>query len=196
MGVCGGRAGPVLATRWRASALRGPRSRRSALHLRSRQRPDPGVRQAGHPEAGDSGQARNRLFAASRRHARSIGHRVCTRRGVFRPERPLHPRHRHRKRSPVDPRPGGRSSLRSSTDRRRLRQRGAQRRQLHVVARLGGDSKGNLYTAETVDGRRLQKFIPEGKVRRKTSNRIWEARTTSRSRLRRNDLGRVVPQKG
>jgi hypothetical protein len=26
------------------------------------------------------------------------------------------------------------------------------------------DSKGNLYTSETVDGRRLQKFIPKGKV--------------------------------
>jgi hypothetical protein len=29
---------------------------------------------------------------------------------------------------------------------------------------LAVDSKGNLYTAETVDGRRLQKFIPMGKV--------------------------------
>jgi len=29
---------------------------------------------------------------------------------------------------------------------------------------LAVDSKGNLYTAETVDGRRLQKFVPKGKV--------------------------------
>ena len=26
------------------------------------------------------------------------------------------------------------------------------------------DSKGNLYTSETVDGRRLQKFVPKGKL--------------------------------
>jgi hypothetical protein len=26
------------------------------------------------------------------------------------------------------------------------------------------DSKGNLYTSETVDGRRLQKFVPRGSV--------------------------------
>jgi hypothetical protein len=29
---------------------------------------------------------------------------------------------------------------------------------------LAGDSQGNLYTAETVDGRRLQKFVPRGRV--------------------------------
>jgi hypothetical protein len=32
---------------------------------------------------------------------------------------------------------------------------------LHMIAL---DSKGNLYTSETVDGRRLQKFVPRGKV--------------------------------
>jgi len=32
---------------------------------------------------------------------------------------------------------------------------------LHMIA---VDSKGNLYTSETVDGRRLQKFVPKGKV--------------------------------
>ena len=32
---------------------------------------------------------------------------------------------------------------------------------LHMIAL---DSKGNLYTSETVDGRRLQKFVPKGKV--------------------------------
>jgi hypothetical protein len=32
---------------------------------------------------------------------------------------------------------------------------------LHMIAI---DSKGNLYTSETVDGRRLQKFVPKGKV--------------------------------
>src|SRR5437773_2145716 len=32
---------------------------------------------------------------------------------------------------------------------------------LHMIAL---DSKGNLYTSETVDGRRLQKFIPQGNV--------------------------------
>ena len=37
---------------------------------------------------------------------------------------------------------------------------------LHMIAL---DSKGNLYTSETVDGRRLQKFVPKGKV---SSNRI------------------------
>ena len=32
---------------------------------------------------------------------------------------------------------------------------------LHMIA---VDSRGNLYTSETVDGRRLQKFVPRGKV--------------------------------
>ena len=32
---------------------------------------------------------------------------------------------------------------------------------LHMIAL---DSKGNLYTSETVDGRRLQKFVPKGKL--------------------------------
>lgn len=32
---------------------------------------------------------------------------------------------------------------------------------LHMIAL---DSKGNLYTSETVDGRRLQKFVPQGSV--------------------------------
>jgi hypothetical protein len=32
---------------------------------------------------------------------------------------------------------------------------------LHMIA---VDSKGNLYTSETVDGRRLQKFVPQGKL--------------------------------
>jgi NHL repeat-containing protein len=32
---------------------------------------------------------------------------------------------------------------------------------LHMI---DTDSKGNLYTSETVDGRRLQKFVPKGKV--------------------------------
>jgi hypothetical protein len=37
---------------------------------------------------------------------------------------------------------------------------------LHMIA---VDSRGNLYTSETVDGRRLQKFVPKGKVsQRKT----------------------------
>jgi hypothetical protein len=30
---------------------------------------------------------------------------------------------------------------------------------LHTVAR---DSKGNLYTGETINGRRIQKFVPTG----------------------------------
>src|SRR4029077_10519008 len=30
---------------------------------------------------------------------------------------------------------------------------------LHMIA---VDSKGNLYTSETIDGRRLQKFLPKG----------------------------------
>ena len=47
MGFSGRWAGPVLATRWRPSALRGLRSGGAALHLRSRQRPHPGVRQVG-----------------------------------------------------------------------------------------------------------------------------------------------------
>jgi sugar lactone lactonase YvrE len=32
---------------------------------------------------------------------------------------------------------------------------------LHMIAT---DSKGNLYTSETIDGRRLQKFTPDGFV--------------------------------
>jgi hypothetical protein len=27
---------------------------------------------------------------------------------------------------------------------------------------IATDSKGNLYTSETIDGRRLQKFVPSG----------------------------------
>jgi hypothetical protein len=38
---------------------------------------------------------------------------------------------------------------------------------LHMIAL---DSKGNLYTSETVDGRRLQKFVPRGKVSSKKTD--------------------------
>ena len=34
---------------------------------------------------------------------------------------------------------------------------------------IATDSKGNLYTSETIDGRRLQKFTPDGFV---PSNRL------------------------
>jgi DNA-binding beta-propeller fold protein YncE len=38
---------------------------------------------------------------------------------------------------------------------------------LHMIA---VDSKGNLYTSETVDGRRLQKFVPRGNVSPRQTN--------------------------
>ena len=82
----------------------------------------------------------------------------------FRSQRPLHPRHRHRQR------------VLWILDRRR----GRRYHPPHIVGGFGSqghnagnftllhglavDSKGNLYTAETVDGRRLQKFIPEGRA--------------------------------
>ena len=33
-----------------------------------------------------------------------------------------------------------------------------------LIHGLASDSKGNLYIAETVDGRRLQKFMPRGRI--------------------------------
>jgi hypothetical protein len=33
-----------------------------------------------------------------------------------------------------------------------------------LIHGLASDSKGNLFIAETVDGRRLQKFVPRGKI--------------------------------
>ena len=124
------------------------------LRLRPRRRPHPGLHQDRGPAAHHPGRSGNRRDARHRRRARTrygrfgLGPRVLQRR-----EADVHVRGRRRQRDRAHHGP------RDGHDPRRVRSAGAAGRPVHVPAH-SKDSKGNLYTGETINGRRVQKFVP------------------------------------
>jgi hypothetical protein len=55
---------------------------------------------------------------------------------------------------------------------------GRQPGQFYAVHSIATDSKGNIYTTETYEGRRLQKFVYKGihPVTKKDQGTVWPSR--------------------
>ena len=58
---------------------------------------------------------------------------------------------------------------------------GRQPGQFYAVHSIATDSKGNIYTTETYDGKRLQKFVYKGMVAldKKVQGAPWPTRTST-----------------
>ena len=68
---------------------------------------------------------------------------------------------------------------------------GRQPGQFYGVHSIATDSKGNLYTTETYEGKRLQKFVYKGMGTVARANRAWCGRAPSDASIDTTSTGRI-----